>query len=418
MQTATTQLLVAHETAFAARKLRAKRGPPSGGNATQNPITGLAPDTQVNYRRRGLQLLRDAREAGANVWQWTRSRTPGASWYTAKASLQMVVFEETRAAKRDIDKLMPSYKLATLSPNDTVLLQRRISDLGYFATALDTMPTSPLPKPGTVVAALTPPTSMPALLAVQPPAAATLTPGALATSSNTKTARASKAGSLRNLPGNWREQVAIGLPPSAAFLWMVQVVTGCRPKELDMGMTVALSLDRTEITFRVAGAKVTEHAGQPLRTLTYATNTRLTKMLANWLLPGGREVVAMDRTREAYRKIVSRQCKKLWPNRSGKTMPSVYSARHQAKSDMKALGMSQVNIAQALGHSGTASQSYYGGSGKSSGAVAPTSVQATRRIKIKVGFVAKAAASKQAKTKVASLPAAGALAAARKKHKP
>ena len=413
-QVKSTKLLAEHEAAYAARKLKAKRGPSAGGGVaspTGNPMLGLAEDTQFNYRRRGKQLLNDARQAGRNVWEMTKSNTPakGGAWYVAKASTQMVVFENLRHAKREIDVLVPLLRAGQLSGERMHLLAHHIGELQFYVSALETMPSSKANAIALVAAFSGNTTPSSSLTTIGGPAA----PG-----SNNKVTRVSKSASLRYLPRNWREMVAGELPPSTALLWLIQAVTGCRPKELGMGMTVVLSHDRKQITFKVVGAKVTEHAGQPLRTITYATNTALTQLLSTKLTPSKEEVVALDRSRDAYRHAIKRVCKKLWPRRSAATMPSVYSARHQAKSDMKALGMSQEKIAQTLGHSGTASQSYYGGSGKASGAVAPTSVQATRKIKIKVGYVAKAATSKKAAKKSGSTTTAGAPTAARRANKP
>ena len=409
MQAKSTKLLAEHEAAFAARKLKVKRGPRASSVAPSmaNPILGLSEDTIVNYRRRGKQLLNDAREAGQNVWELMTLNAPerGGGWYTAKASTQTVVFENLRHAKREIDRLLPFLKAGNLSADEGALFSGHVLDLDFYMDALETMPTSR----ANAFAAATASQG-------KTPLAASLSP--VTPAGNTKQDRVTKGAALRNLPRNWREMVALKLPASTARLWLIQAVTGCRPKELGMGMTVVLSHDRKEITFKVVGAKVTEHAGQPLRTITYETKTALTHLLSTMLSPSEEVAVALDRSRDAYRKVVWRVCKELWPNRSAETTPSVYSARHQAKSDMKALGMSQEKIAQTLGHSGTASQSHYGGSGKASGAVAPISVEATRAIKIKVGYVAKAAASKKANTKVAAVPAAGPLTAARKRNKP
>ena len=411
LQVKSTKLLAEHEAAYAARKLKAKRGPSAGVSAASpvgNPMLGLAEDTKFNYRRRGKQLLNDARQAGRNVWEMTKSNTPakGGAWYVAKASTQMVVFENTRHAKREIDVLVPILRAGQLSGERMHLLAHHIGELQFYVNVLETMPASKADATA-LAAAFSGDTALSSSIA-----------GPVAPGGNIKLPRVSKSASLLHLPRDWREMVAGELPASTALLWLIQAVTGCRPKELGMGMTVVLSHDRKQITFEVKGAKVTEHAGQPLRTITYATDTALTQLLSTRLTPSKVEVVALDRSRDAYRKVVKRVCEKLWPKRSAARMPSVYSARHQAKSDMKALGMSQEKIAQTLGHSGTASQSHYGGSGKASGAVAPTSVQSTRKIRIKVGFVAKAAASKRTATKLALTPAAGAPTATRRANKP
>ena len=414
LQVKSTKLLAEHEAAYAARKLKAKRGPSAGVSAASpagNPMLGLAEDTRFNYRRRGKQLLNDARQGGRNVWEMTKSNTPekGGAWYVAKASTQMVVFENTRHAKREIDALVPLLRTGQLSGERMHLLAHHIGELQFYVSALETMPASKADATALAAAFSGSTTPSSSLTTIAGP----VTPG-----SNIKLPRVSKSASLLHLPKDWRQMVAGELLASTSLLWLIQAVTGCRPKELGMGMTVLLSHDRKQITFEVKGAKVTEHAGQPLRTITYATDTELTQLLSARLTPSKVEIVALDRSRDAYRKVVKRVCEKLWPKRSAARMPSVYSARHQAKSDMKALGMSQEKIAQTLGHSGTASQSHYGGSGKASGAVAPTSVQSTRKVKIKVGYVAKAAASKRAAAKPVSTPAASAPTAARRANKP
>jgi hypothetical protein len=63
---------------------------------------------------------------------------------------------------------------------------------------------------------------------------------------------------------------------------------------------------------------------------------------------------------------------------------------------MKALGLAPVAVAEALGHSTTRPQRYYGGAGNASGAIAPIKTAAARTVKVKAGYVATTKARKMA----------------------
>ena len=191
--------------------------------------------------------------------------------------------------------------------------------------------------------------------------------------------RHSKRKDMHGLPEDWRERLIARLP-KYRIAALVQAVTGCRPDELVRG--VKLSIMNGELTAEIIGAKVTEKSGQPWRRLSWPveSDSPLVAMLVEEVQNG--LVVAQIADAKAYSGAVRAAGKREWPRRQ--TSLSPYCFRHAAASDMKAAGMEDAAISQALGHCADVAKSYYGQwqQGRKSGGVAPAKVEASRSVRV------------------------------------
>jgi hypothetical protein len=196
----------------------------------------------------------------------------------------------------------------------------------------------------------------------------------------------SKSRSGRGLPVNWPELVAAKLKPATAVQLLVEASSGCRPEEIALGVTVEVSEDQRELTFEIKGAKTGEFAGQKWRRFSVPSLDGAARMLVERLEHPGVHTITLDVSPAAYSKRVWRVSKQLWPNRSPATVPTPYSTRHRMKASLRAAGVSREESAMVLGHSTTDSLTHYGGRGGSSSPVAPSKIEAFRKVKVKAGY--------------------------------
>jgi integrase len=190
--------------------------------------------------------------------------------------------------------------------------------------------------------------------------------------------RHSKRKDMKGLPDDWRERIIARLPKyrNAA---LAQAVTGCRPDELAKG--VKLSIADGQLVAEVQGSKVTEKSGQPWRRLAWPVDSEspLVSALVQEV-QNGLSIATIGDTK-TYSGAVRAAGMREWPGRRKSVTP--YCFRHAAASDMKASGMDDSAISQALGHCADVARSYYGQwqMGSSNG-VAPSGVKATRPVRI------------------------------------
>lgn len=156
----------------------------------------------------------------------------------------------------------------------------------------------------------------------------------------------------RTLPAlSWQEQVmasaTVKQKPFVALMW----ATGCRPAEIERGVTVRRVQGGIEI--EIPGAKVTETKGQPRR-----------KILIDAKSPAGLHLgMALGAKAEIE---MSRKAKRIGNDfadirrRTGLATVSAYSFRHQVSADLKAAGVDKNAIAQVLGHASERTQGRYG----------------------------------------------------------
>lgn len=165
----------------------------------------------------------------------------------------------------------------------------------------------------------------------------------------------SKRGTLHKLPQDWRTRLVANTITAAVPAVLVSMLSGCRPEEPAMGISVSV-LDDQHLIITINGAKVTEHNGQPWRKLTY--DVSLSDQAAQlWRIAarrGGNLVV--KREPRTFHKNLERACEK-----AGLPGISAYTCRHYFASQLKSVfGAAKDKIAMALGHASTATQQVYG----------------------------------------------------------
>jgi integrase len=191
--------------------------------------------------------------------------------------------------------------------------------------------------------------------------------------------RHSKRKDMRGLPDDWRERIVARLP-KYRYAALTQAVTGCRPDELVKG--VKLSIVDGQLIAEIQGSKLTEKSGQPWRRLIWPTDSEspLVAMLVHEVQNG----LSITKIEDAktYSGAVRAAGKRAWPERRKSITP--YCFRHAAASDMKAAGIDDASISQALGHCADVARSYYGQwqQGRAHGGVSPKMVQAPRQVRI------------------------------------
>lgn len=161
-------------------------------------------------------------------------------------------------------------------------------------------------------------------------------------------------------PGRlWQNKIIEEMPDKHKLAAYVLAMTGCRPVELEQG--VQLRVEGDKLLARIEGAKVTEQSGQPWRELTFdPAKDRFAPILHTGARRfGGTYTVKMACTQHVFQKIHSRAVKRaLGPSWIGKV--TLYSHRHAMSVAMKADGLSRQDIAAAMGHCSTRSQTSLG----------------------------------------------------------
>lgn len=200
--------------------------------------------------------------------------------------------------------------------------------------------------------------------------------------------RKSKRSDLKYLPSNWRNQLHKQLEGTKYELaYLVEVVSGCRPGELEKGVKVICSKGRGLLTIRVDnGVKVTDQKGQPWREITYRLDqsplvTALYEVCRK-VAPDTEKietVVDIEKTTN-WRAALSSAGQKLWPRLQFRVCP--YHLRNAAASDWKRAGLSEDKISAALGHCVNKTSSNYGQFqiGQAGGGLSPAEVRAARPI--------------------------------------
>ena len=135
---------------------------------------------------------------------------------------------------------------------------------------------------------------------------------------------------------------------------LVLGVTGCRPSELDKGVSLSIDQDG-HLVARIGGSKVSDNTGggQQWRELTLPAEGDHARKLSSWVRKQGGKVTVSGCT-EAYRKRLARA-----GERAGWRGISPYSFRHQFASDEKAESNDD-ELSAALGHASARSRQHYG----------------------------------------------------------
>lgn len=184
--------------------------------------------------------------------------------------------------------------------------------------------------------------------------------------------RKSKRATLPRAPG-WQgrvlEAATLTQKPAVAVLW----ATGCRPAEIEQGVDVFRD-DKGRMIVRIPGAKIHEGhgAGQPFRHLLIDESTEAGAALAAIL--GDAKKITVQRGAARLNKDFASIRDRI----GGSAAP--YSMRHQAAAELKKT-MEPKEVAAALGHRVTRSQSRYGAVKQAKGGGAIKAARATYPVK-------------------------------------
>src|SRR5450830_111329 len=197
--------------------------------------------------------------------------------------------------------------------------------------------------------------------------------------------KTSKRSMLSSLPYDWREQMLAHLsltPHKQAFL--LAAVTGLRPIEMKLGVTLTLS--ERHMSIRIDGAKVKENQGQPWRTIRYEIDEGKCHPLVwelyscLWKSPQDNGEHTISARPVAFTSAVRRAGNRVDKKTSEEITP--YCLRHQFASDLKRTLGDEDLISEALGQSVSATRKLYGRARSSSrNPLLPTGIKAAREIR-------------------------------------
>ncbi len=195
-----------------------------------------------------------------------------------------------------------------------------------------------------------------------------------------KAKRSAKSVKHRNarLKEGWRDavlQYAIDGGSKYATAIAVLSLTGCRPAELEMGVTC--TIDGQGIAFRILGAKThSGKYGQEWRAFTCPQDCLATHHLRN--VATTRELTV---TVKAHNLVdtVAKIGHRVYPRRNA-VRPTAYSFRHALAADLKALKRTKEEIAGVLGHYVTDTQRYYALASLNGSARGIVSIETAREI--------------------------------------
>ncbi len=315
---------------------------------SNQPLTQPSEKSIATYQREFNRIK--ARTEGGRIWEAAAQTASQRTWYLRRAAIlfhawqalarQLVVQEQLQTALRDEP------------PQDAVdarwdQWRAEIQKVGRLIELIKSAPSgSPLaaPKP-----------------------------------------RRSKRKTGPGLPDDWREQLAARLP-NWRQAYLVAAVTGCRPAELAKG--VELLVREGQLLASIIGAKVGEHAGQPLRSMrwTLPNASPLVEQLAEAVLANAGALTVSLGNRNtnparAFSDAIREAAKRAWPGR--KLSITAYSLRHAAASDLKSSGLGGTAVSQALGHASLSTKSTYGRAPRTQKgvSVAPGQVEGSRPVR-------------------------------------
>lgn len=192
--------------------------------------------------------------------------------------------------------------------------------------------------------------------------------------------RKSKRRSLKGLDQGWMIKVQEAVPAKYKQAAAVLHATGLRPSEIERGAIVIMK--GGQVAVKIWGSKYDKKMkGHETRILIFDRRSAAGQLLEQDILNGHhdeksvRVSIPEDVKLDAFTKAYKRACEKALGFR-GKKM-SVYSARHQVGSNLKAEGWDHDDIARAMGHQSTESQSHYGSNKQGKGGSGLLTVQAS-----------------------------------------
>ncbi|GHD55018.1 site-specific integrase [Jeongeupia chitinilytica] len=176
-----------------------------------------------------------------------------------------------------------------------------------------------------------------------------------------KTKKKGKRRSIIGLSNDWQVAVLKKIPEQHREAFVIQTLTGCRPRELKLGVEIGFDPNTQEYRILIQGAKVTAKNGQPTRTIRVVLDEAhevyrdVLDQLVQQQAQQQKQYVMMQTTK-AYGMAVTRAAAKLEMKKL-----SPYSLRHQVASDLKASDrFTEEQVAEVMGHCSTKTQGCYG----------------------------------------------------------
>ncbi|MCF8038963.1 MAG: site-specific integrase [Desulfohalobiaceae bacterium] len=192
--------------------------------------------------------------------------------------------------------------------------------------------------------------------------------------------RHGKRKSLAGLPEDWMIKVQRVVPEKYQQATAVLQATGLRPSEIERGVLVMGEED--QVVVKIWGSKYDhKDKGHEYRILAFDRESAAGQLLDQHTLVGHpdenpvRVSTPENVSLDAFTKAYKRACEKALGFRGRKM--SVYSARHQVGSNLKAEGWDHDDIARAMGHQSTESQAHYGSNKQGKGGSGLVAVDAS-----------------------------------------
>ena len=135
----------------------------------------------------------------------------------------------------------------------------------------------------------------------------------------------------------------------------VAALTGCRPAEV---ASVRIERIKNALVITIPGAKVSETKGQPIRRFTIAKDSGPEFAHLLQRAKNGPVILSSDSTASAFSEALKQAGKQALGDKAPTMTGYIY--RHALACDMKADGADRNEIAAALGHAVTKTQSHYG----------------------------------------------------------
>ena len=184
------------------------------------------------------------------------------------------------------------------------------------------------------------------------------------------------------LPMQWREKlfkVAIGKHSKHTLAIAIMICTGCRPKELENGVSMMLDKKSNSIHFTIVSAKRKNETTEQ-RQFTIKSDGLAFRYLQSqlWFNEGFLEVQNMNY--KAASTEVTRLSEAALNLKKDQVSP--YCFRHAFSGDLHAAKINREDIAKCLGHSTDETQAYYSSSSKHAfGTFKITEINSTEPVK-------------------------------------
>ncbi|EEG4587836.1 TPA: site-specific integrase [Klebsiella pneumoniae] len=179
---------------------------------------------------------------------------------------------------------------------------------------------------------------------------------------------------IKKLNDNFREDIldyAIAHNLKCANALAILYATGCRPDELQTGVTVNYDSKKNEIEFKIIGSKLNRRMrrGIGIRKIKVKINNenaRFFKSIVDKFIenPMSYDHKIKIESAKAFSGYITKISKKLWPRKTYHA--SAYSFRHAKATELKNSDYDKIEIAQIMGHASVRSQQSYGRKSKKS----------------------------------------------------